>query len=182
MGSVSEEVEFRILIKDGETRYYILKLERHKSETFCFFPRAGFHFTEHQSGETHIEAEKNEGRPPEGIPIAITTGAAGSPCGSGFRHETPNRLGSSGLITDLFVLIDSLDSEYQKYHGNVTGCFIIDKALLPDDTSLVHIGLWYVPSGNEASFWFNNKGIPEGLLYKVSQCEPQIWASAEPVA
>ena len=182
MGSVSDKIEFRVLIKDGDSYYYILKLERSDSETFCFLPDAGFHFTEHQSGEAHIQAEKNEERPAKGIPIGISTGSAGEPCGSGFRHETPKGLGSSNLIINLFVLIDSLDSEYQKYHRNVRGCFIIDKALVPDNTSLVHIGLWHVPSRNEASFWFNNKDIPECLLYKVSQCEPQIWAFAEPVA
>ena len=182
MASVSDKIEFRVLIKDGDSYYYILKLERHKSETFGFVPGAGFHFTEHQSGEAHIQAEKNEGRPSEGIPIAITSGEAGPPCGSGFRHETPKGLGRSSLITDLLVLTASLDSEYQKYHRNVEGCFIIDKALLPDNTSFVHIGLWYVPSRNEASFWFNNKDIPECLLYKVTQCEPQIWAFAKPFA
>ena len=182
MGNASDKIEFRVLIKDGDTYYYILKLERHESETFCFFPCAGFHFTEHQSGEAHIQAERNEGRPSEGIPIAVTTGAAGRPCGSGFRHETPKGLGSSSLITNVFVPLGSLDSEYQKYHRNVEGSFIIDKALLPDNTSFIHIGLWHVPSRNEASFWFNNKDIPEGLLYKLTKCEPQIWAFAKPFA
>jgi len=42
----------------------------------------------------------------------------------------------------------------------------------------VYIGLWYVPSRNKASFEFNNPDIPEYLLYKVTQCEPQIWAFA----
>ena len=106
----------------------------------------------------------------------------GQPCGSGFRHETPKDLGAASSITDFFVLLDSLDSEYQKYHRNVEGCFIIDKALLPDNTSLVYIGLWYVPSRNEASFWFNNKDIPEYLLHRVTQCEPQIWVFAKPFA
>ena len=180
MGSVSDKIEFRLLIRDVEIYYYILKLERHKSETFVFFPGAGFHFTEHQSGEAHIQGEKNEGRPSEGIPIALTTGEAGEPCGSGFRHEIPEDLGAARSITDFFVLLDSLETEYPKYHRNVEGCFIIDKALLPDNASLVHIGLWHVPSRNEASFWFNNKDVPECLLYKVTQCEPQIWAFVRP--
>lgn len=182
MGSVPDEIEFRVLIRDGGSYYYTLKLERKRSETFCFFPRAGFHFTEHQSGEAHIQADKTEGSPPEGIPIAISTGEAGHPCGSGFRHEIPTGLGSASLITDLLVLIDSLDSEYQRYYGNVEGCFIIDKALLPDNVSLIHIGLWYVPSRNEASFWFNNKDVSECLLHKVTKCDPQIWAFAKPCA
>lgn len=179
MGSVSDKIEFRVLIKDGDSYYYILKVEHHDSETFCFFPDAALHFTEHQSGEAHIQAEK---RPAKGIPIGITTGEAGSPCGSGFRHEIPEDLGAARSITDLFVPLDSLESEYQKYHRNVEGCFIIDKALLPDNTSLVHIGIWYVPSRNKASFEFNNRDIPECLLHRVTQCEPQIWAFAKPFA
>jgi len=182
VGSVSDKIEFRVLIKDGDSYYYILKVEHHGSETFCFLPDAGFHFTEHQSGEAHIQTEKNEQRPVKGIPIGITTGSAGPPCGSGFRHETPEDLGAASSITDFFIPLDSLDSDYQKYRRNVVGCFIIDRALLPDNTSLVHIGLWYVPSINEASFEFNNKDIPECLLYKVPQCEPQIWAFAKPFA
>jgi hypothetical protein len=85
-------------------------------------------------------------------------------------------------ITEFLVLLDSLDSEYQKFHRNVGGCFIIDKALLPDNTSSVYVGLWYVLSRNKASFEFNKKDIPERLLYKVTQYEPQIWAFAKPVA
>jgi hypothetical protein len=175
-------MEFRVLIKDGESYYYIPKLERHESETFCFFPRAGFHFTEHRSGEAHIQAERNEGSPTEGIPIAITTGEAGRPYGSGFSHQTPKELGAACSITDLFVTLDSLDSEFQEYNRNVMGCFVIDRALLPDNTSFIHIGLWHVPSRNEASFWFNKKHVPEGLLHRVAQCEPQIWAFVQPIA
>jgi hypothetical protein len=178
-GSVSDKIEFRVLIKDRDSYYYILKVEHRDSETFCFFPDAAFHFTEHQSGEAHIQAERNEERPAKGIPIVITTGSAGQPCGSGFRHETPKDLGVAYLITDFLVPLDSLDSEFRKYHRSVVECFIIDRALLPDNTSLVHIELWYVPSRNKASFWFNNKDIPERLLYRVTQCEPQIWAFAE---
>ena len=179
MESDLDEIELRVLIKDGANYYYILKVEHRASETFCFFSDAGFHFTEHKSGEAHIQAEKDEERPAKGIPIFITTGSAGQPYGSGFRHETPEDLGVAYSITDLFVPLDSLDSEFQKYQRNVEECFIIDKALLPEGTSLVHIGLWYVPSRNEASFEFNNKGIPENLLCKVTQCEPQIWVFAK---
>lgn len=172
-----DKIEFRVLIKDGVNYYYILKGEHHNSETFCFVPEAGFHFTEHESGEAHIQTEKDKGRPAKGIPIAITTGSAGQSCGSGVRHKTPEDLGVAYSITDLIVPLDSLDSEFQKYNRSVEGCFIIDKAFFSKDTSAVHIGLWYVPTRNEASFEFN---IPEYLLHKVIKCEPQIWIFAEP--
>ena len=174
------KIEFRILIRDGSDYYYILKVEHHGSETLCFYPDAGFHFTEHNSGEAHIRAEENNKRAIEGIPIAITTGAAGEPFGKGFRHETPKDLGAGYSITDLLVPLDSLHSEFRKYNRSVEKCFVINKDLFPKDTSLVHIGLWYVPSRNTASFEFNTPDIPECLLYKVTQGEPQIWAFAEP--
>ena len=174
------KIEFRILIKDGGDYYYILKVEHRDSETLCFYPDAGFHFTEHKSGEAHIRAEKNKKRATKGIPIAITTGSAGEPFGKGFRHETPKDLGVGYSITDLLVPLDSLHSEFRKYNQGVEECFVINKDLFPKDTSLVHIGIWYVPSRNKASFEFNNPDIPEYLLYKVAQCEPQIWAFAAP--
>lgn len=182
MGCVSDRIEFRILIKDGDSYYYVLRIEHHHLETFCSLPDAGFHFTEHRSGEAHIQTEGNKERPAKGIPIGITTGSAGQRCGSGFRHEAPEDLGAARSITDLFVPLDSLGSEFQKYNRNVVGCFIIDRALFPDNTSLIHIGLWYVPSRNKASFEFNNKDIRERLLHRVTQCEPQIWAFAKPCA
>jgi hypothetical protein len=180
VGNDLDKIEFRVLIKDGVNYYYILKVERSNSETFCFIPDSGFHFTEHKSGEAHIQPENSEETPAKGIPIAITTGSAGPPCGSGFRHEPTRDLGIASSITDLIIPLDSLDSEFRRYNRSIEGCFIIDKALLPENTSLVHIGLWHVPSRNEFSFEFNNKDIPEYLLYKVSQCEPQIWVFAKP--
>jgi len=174
------KIEFRILIKDGCDYYYILKVEHHDSETLCFYPDAGFHFTEHKSGEAHIRVEKNRKRATEGIPIAITTGSAGEPFGKGFRHMTPKALGVGCSITDLLVPLDSLLSEFRKYNQSVEECFVVNKDLCPKDTSLVHIGLCYVPSRNKASFEFNNPDIPEYLLYRVDRCEPQIWAFAVP--
>lgn len=174
------KIEFRILIKDGGDYYYILKVEHRDSETLCFYPDAGFHFTEHKSGEAHIQAERNKKGATKGIPIAITTGSAGERFGMGFRHETPKDLGVGYSITDLLVPLDSLHSEFRKYNRSVEECFVINKDLFPEDTSLVHIGIWYVPSRNKASFEFNNPDIPEYLLYKVAQCEPQIWAFAAP--
>jgi len=171
-------MEFRILIRDRGDYYYILKVEHRDLETMCFYPNAGFHFTEHKSGEAHIRAEKNVKRATEGIPIAITTGSAGEPCGEGFRHKTPKGLGVAYSITDLLIPLDSLHSEFRKYNRSVEDSFVIDRGLFPNDTSIVHIGLWYVPSRNKASFNFNNPNIPEYLLYKVTQCEPQIWAYA----
>jgi len=175
------KIEFSIVIKDGTNYYYIQKVERRGSETFCFYPDAGFHFTEHKSGEAHIRTERNKKKPVKGIPVIITTGAAGEKVGEGFRHETPEDLGVASSITDLLVPLNSLNTEFRKYSRSVEECFVINKDLFPKDTSLVHIGLWYVPSRNKVSFEFNNRNIHPDLLYKVDKCEPQIWVFAEPV-
>lgn len=174
------KIQFHIIIKDSCDYYYILKVEHHNSETFCFYPDAAFHLTEHESGETHIKAEKNNKKATKGIPIVITTGEAGEPFGNGFRHKTPKSLGVGYSITDCIVPLDSLNADFRKYNKSLVECFVIYKDQFPKDTSLVHIGIWYVPSRNKASFEFNNPDIPEYLKYKVVQCEPQIWAFAEP--
>lgn len=60
-------------------------------------------------------------------------------------------------------------------------CFVIDKKLFPKDNRGVEVGIWAVPERNRISFEFNNQDIPEKLLYKVIQCEPQIWIYARPL-
>jgi len=176
-----KKVEFSIVIKDGANYYYIQKIEHVGSETLCFCPDAGFHFTEHKSGEAHIRTERNTKKPARGIPAIITTGAAGEKVGEGLRHETPEDLGVAYSITDLFVPLNALNTGFRKYGRSVEECFVINKDLFPKETSLVHIGLWYVPSRNKVSFEFNNRNIHPDLLYKVAKCEPQIWVFAEPV-
>jgi len=173
------KIEFPIIIKDGTNYYYILKVERRGSETFGFPPDAGFHFTEHESGEAHIAADRKTKKPVKGVPIAMTTGAAGSKVGKGFRHEAPEDLGRASSITELLVVLDSLDTEFQMYNRSVEDCFVIDKDLFPKETSLIHIRVWYVPSRNTPSFDQNNRNIHPDLLYKVDKCEPQIWAFAK---
>lgn len=60
MKNDTTQIEFRILIKESEYYYYIIKVEHHDSETLCFYPDAGFHFTEHKSGEAHVQGEKSK--------------------------------------------------------------------------------------------------------------------------
>jgi len=174
-----EKIELYIVIKDGTNYYYIMKVEHRGSETFCFLPNAGFHFTEHESGEAHFRAERNKTKPAKGVPVAMTTGEAGVPFGEGFSHATPEDLGAAYSITTLCVPLDTLNTDFRKYHRSLEKCFVINKDLFPKDTNAVFIGLWYVPTRNITSFEWNNRNIHPDLLYKVEQCEPQIWAFAQ---
>ncbi|MDD4924754.1 MAG: hypothetical protein PHF74_08025 [Dehalococcoidales bacterium] len=173
-------IEFRILIKDENNYYYVANVKLNGSEVFCSFPDAGFHLTEHKSGEVHITAENSLNKQFKGIPIIASTGSAGVPCGNGFRHMTTKDLGVAYSIADFTFPINSLDVDFKKYHRRIEGCFIVDKGLLPKDTDFVKIEIWYVPSRNTYSFEFNNKGIADGLMYKLDKCEPQIWSFAKP--
>ena len=57
---------------------------------------------------------------------------------------------------------------------------MIDGELFPKDAGGVEVGVWAVPERNPVGFEFNNPNIPANLLYKVAQCEPQIWLYARP--
>ena len=59
---------------------------------------------------------------------------------------------------------------------------MIDRDRFSEDTSFLEIGVWAVPTRNKDSFEFNNPNVPTDLLYKVAECEPQIWVSAQPFA
>ena len=59
---------------------------------------------------------------------------------------------------------------------------MIDKDLFSKDIGLIEIVVWAVPAKNKVSFEFNNPDIPTDLLYKVDQCESQIWTYARPFA
>lgn len=107
-------------------------------------------------------------------------GEAGPRIGQGIQHKKLADLGvASGIFTVIYP-IDVLSKEYKKF-GRIAGeCFVIDKDLLPKDTSLLLVGVWAVPTRNKVSFEFNNPNISKDLLYKVDTCEPQIWVFARP--
>ena len=58
---------------------------------------------------------------------------------------------------------------------------MIDSAMFPKGTIGVEVGVWAVPARNQVSFEFNNPNISADLLYKVADCEPQIWVYARPL-
>lgn len=107
-------------------------------------------------------------------------GEAGKPSGKGIIREHLVDLGRASCIYTTVYPIDSLSNDFQEFNRSPKECFVIDKDLLSKDTKLLEIGVWAVPARNEVSFEFNVPNLPADLLYKVAQCEPQIWIYARP--
>jgi hypothetical protein len=169
-----------VVIKDGINLYYLLKVAQHGFNIYCFPPHLGVHYSLHESGESHFRFEEKAAKPREELPAALFMGEAGTPIGKGIIRAPLGELGrASGICTAIFS-IDSISHDFRKFDRSVGECFVIDKDFFPKDTSPVEIGVWAVPARNMASFEFNNPDIPADLLYKVAQCDPQIWTYARP--
>ena len=175
-----EEVELFIVIKEGTDKYYLLKVVRRGFDVYCFTPGSGIHYSRHKSGEAHFQSEEKAPKSGDELPIMMMDGEAGSRKGKGFQHKTLDNLGVASGIFNIIYSIDSLNEEYRKFSRRARECFVIDKDLLPKDTSLLHVGIWAVPARNKSSFEFNNRNINADLLYKTDTCEPQIWVFARP--
>ena len=183
MGANSQNtnIEVYVAIKDGIHLYYLLKVVKRGFHVYCIPPNLGVHFSLHKSGEAHFRFEgriKKLGKEP---PVVLTGGETGIPTDKGIICESLGQMGrASGICTALYP-INSLSSDFQKFQKSAGEWFVIDTDLFSKDASCVEVGVWAVPTRNEASFEFNNPNIPEDLLYKVTQCEPQIWIYARPV-
>ncbi len=175
-------IEVFVVIKDGTHRYYLLKVQRRGFDVYCFPPHLGVHYSLHESGEAHFRSEGKASKPREELPVIMFDGEAGTPSGKGIIREHLVDLGRASCIYTTVYPIDSLSNDFQKFDRSAGECFVIDKDLFSKDTSLVEIGVWAVPARNKVSFEFNNPDISAGLLYKVVQCEPQIWIYARPFA
>ncbi|MFC1972337.1 hypothetical protein ACFLVE_02905 [Chloroflexota bacterium] len=171
-------IEVSVVIKDRLHQYYLLKVERRELDVYCFIPDLGLHHSFHRSGESHFRHEGKGAKPGEEPPVALIMGEAGTPIKNGIICTSLCGLGRAvGICTAIFS-ITSLDQDFRKFKRNLTECFVIDTALLPEDAKVVEVGVWAVPIRNKVSFEFNNPSIPADLLYKVGQCEPQIWIYA----
>ncbi len=173
-------IEVFIVIKDGAHQYYLLKVVRRGFDVYCFPPHLGVHYSLHESGEAHFRSEGKASKPRKELPVAMVMGEAGTPTGRGIIREHLVDLGRASCIYTTIYPIDSLSKDFQKFDRSPGECFVIDKGLFSEDTSLIVVGVWAVPARNTVSFEFNNPNIPANLLYKVAQCEPQIWIYARP--
>jgi len=173
-------IEIFIVIKDSINRYYLLKVVRRGFDVYCIPPDLGVHYSLHESGESHFRSEGKAAKPREEPPVALVMGEAGTPIGKGIVRASLGDLGrASGICTAIFS-IDSLSRDFRKFNRSEGECFVIDTELFSKDIRGIEVGVWAVPDRNKISFEFNNPNIPANLLYKVSQCEPQIWIYARP--
>ena len=167
------------MIKDGTDRYYLMKVMRRGFDVYCIPPHLGVHYSLHRSGESHFRYDKKVAKSGKEPPVVLVMGEAGIPIGKGIIRAPLGDLGhASGICTAIFS-IDSLTQDFQKFNRSVMECFLIDAQLLKGARE-VEVGVWAVPSRNKVSFEFNNQNIPADLLYKVVDCEPQIWIYARP--
>jgi len=179
--TIPVRAEVFIVIKDGAHQYYLLKVLRRGLDVYCIPPHLGLHYSVHESGEAHFRFEGKVTEPGDGLPVVLQAGEAGIPIGEGILRAPLGDLGrASGICTALFP-IDSLSSDFRKFERNPRECFVIDAALFSRDTTLIEIGVWAVPDRNKVSFEFNIPNIPEELLYKKAEGDPQTWIYARPL-
>lgn len=169
-----------VVMKEGTDQYYLLKVEKRGFDVYCFLPDLGIHHSLRESGESHFSHESKATKPREQPPVALVMGEAGTPTKNGIKSTSLRDLGRAAGICIATFSIDFLIHEFRKFKRSVEECFVIDKASLPKNTSIIEVGVWAVPERNKPSFEFNNPDIPENLLHKVVQCEPQIWIFARP--
>ena len=167
-------------MKDGSHRYYLLKVERRGFDVYCFPPHLGVHPTLHESGESHFRFEGRAAEPGKEPPVVLQSGEAGRPINEGFVCASLHGLGRASGICTAHYLIDSLSNDFQEFNRSAGECFVVDKNSFSSCVRGIEVGVWAVPDRNKVSFKFNNPGIPADLLYKVAQCEPQIWIYARP--
>ena len=174
--------EIFVVIKEGSHQYYLLKVQRRGLDVYCFPPHLGMHYSLHESGEAHIQHERDTGRARDELPIALIHGEAGTPIRNGIiQAPLSDDLGVATGICSVLYPIDSLSSDFREFARVPSELFVIDKDLFPKETTAVLIGIWAVPHRNQASFNFNNPDIPDHLLYKTPGGSHPIWIYAEPI-
>ena len=174
-------IEVFVVIKDGTLRYYLLKVQRRGFDVYYFPPHLGVHCTLHESGESHFRFEEKAGETGKEPPVVLQGGEAGKPVDGGIICASLKNLGRAVGICTAHYPIDSLGADFQEFNRSAKECFVVDKNLpIIKGVRGIEVGVWAVPARNEVSFEFNNPNIPVDLLYKVSQCESQIWLYARP--
>jgi hypothetical protein len=168
-----------VVLKDNTALYYLMKIVRSGFDVYCIPPHLCIHYSLHETGESHFQFEETA-KPEKQPPLMLIMNEAGTPIGKGIMRASLTNLGRAVGICGAILSIDSLSEDFSKFNRNVAECFVIDKTLFSKDASYLEIGIWAVPARNQFSFEWNNKNIPANLLYKVADCEPQIWIYARP--
>jgi len=173
-------IEVFIVVKGGADWYYLLKVVRRGFDVYCILPDLGVHHSLHESGEAHFRSEGKVAKPRREPPVALIMGEAGTPIENGIRSASLCGLGHASGICTAILSIDSLSKDFRRFDRSAGECFVIDRELFPKDAGGVEVGVWAVPDRNKVSIEFNNPNISANLLYKLTQCEPQIWIYARP--
>ncbi len=176
----TQNTEIFVVMKDGDNMYYFLKIERRNFDVYCFPPHLGAHFSLHTSGKSHIRTEGTAGKSGKEPPVVLQSGEAGKCIDDGIICASLKDIGRAVGVCTVHYPIDSLGNDFQKFNQTLKECFVIDKDLYFGNVKGIEIGVWAVPERNKDSFEFNNQTISNSLLYKVEQCEPQIWIYAQP--
>lgn len=169
-----------ITIKIGTKRYYILKIIRHGFNVYCIPPDLGMHYSLHTSGESHFKSEGKISKPGEEKALVLMMGEAGTPVGEGIICTPLENLGHAIGICNMIIPINTVSEDFKEFSHIKGTCFTINTEIFPQETTEILIGVWAVPERNKISFDYNNPNIPEDLLFKVTDCEPQIWIYAHP--
>ncbi len=174
------KIEIFVAIKEDTQRYYLLKVVRRDFDVYCIPPNLGVHFTLHESGMSHFRSEGNRVEIRGEPSVALVMGEAGACVGKDIVRASLKNLTRASSICTLTCLINTLSHDFQRLDRSVRECFVIDKDALSKDKKGIEVGIWAVPASNKIGFEFNNPNIPANSLYKVSQCEPQIWIYYRP--
>ena len=175
------QMEIYIALKLDKTQYYLMKIIKRDLDVYCIPPHLGIHYSLHESGEAHFRYEKGHVDPEKVPPIILMEGEAGTPYKEGIIRAPLSDLGRATGICVAIYSISNFSNDYAELKRYPNKCFIIDDKIILKDTHAIQLGIWAVPKRNPVSFTFNNPEVTEDNLYKIEDCEPQVWIYARPI-
>ena len=176
---MATQTEIYVVIDDGTTQYYLLKVVRRGTDVYCFPPYIGIHFSVHASGRSHFTYEETPGHNGDQIPVALMSGEAGTIVGRDIVRAPLSTEGRAIGICTAIYSIDSLADDFPTFQREPKHMFVIDVGSLPNTTTSIIVGVWGVPDRNQDMFRFNNPEVREDLIYKPPG-DPPIWIYAHP--
>ena len=176
-----KQMEIYIVLQRDKTQYYLMKVIRRDSDVYCIPPHLGIHYSLHESGKGHFRYENGNIDTERIPPVILIEGEAGTPYKDGIIRAPLRDLGRAIDICVTVYSISELSNDYEEFTRVPNKCFIIDDKIISKDTQAIQIGVSAVPTRNIISFAFNNPEMTEDYLYKIEDCEPQIWIYARPV-
>lgn len=172
-------LEMRVVLQNGSDRFYLLRVERRNFDVYCFVPNLGGHLSRHRSGESHFKAESKLVSPEEQPPV-IMIGPAGEPIKNGVVETSLANLGIASRILTAIFPTNCPSKDFPRFCRKTTRCFVVDTDTLPKTTSGLEVGVWAIPESNRISFECHHNDVPSHMVYKVTECEPEIWVFARP--